>query len=834
MSMIGTIVRSASLHRNFRKTSNLTYSVWKSVKCNRIHQNGGCQDILIRFTSGPGIHGARLNTRYLTTSTSKTKEPSSKIEETVERLKEKKKAEPEVAKETEKVVKVTATPVAKVETTTTVETPGNKTLWVRFKDEVKHYYSGFKLLFLDVNVSSKILWKIVRGKPLTRRESRQLVRTTSDLFRLVPFSVFVIVPFMEILLPVALKLFPGMLPSTFTTSSQREEKLKKALQAKLEYTRFLQKTLDGMGPKASGSRSSRSAADFSAFYQDIKKSSEDRSNILDNDKIMKFAKLFEDDITLDNMDRNQLSAICRLLNLTPIGTSPFLRLQIELKLRGLKADDRLIQKEGMPKMSHGELQNANLERGMPAFGLSEERLKAQLGEWIDLSLNYKVPPSLLLLSRTLYNIDNLAPTQKIASAISALPEKAATATSATIGEREGKIRNVDRLERIKEEQRKIEQEAQEQAKVDERKEKADTLKPVSTPEIILAQANKVVESVSPIKKATVTEVGEVKYVDDETLVDKVETMVDKAPILVDKAPELEQQSAVANEDMAEVLEVLASKKVGTEPVSTSSLSDLKVAIESLGISTSEEEKVKEIKKELEEYNEDVRELDEVKNLVSRLDLRESMAAKLLFGRVNKMLRRTDKLVEKLQIRKDRIHEELQAMELKDQQDEHKEQIVTIQEIIEAVNKLQKSPNQAKVDQIAQVLSMMDADADGVIKVDHVLKVIELLGVENTELPAKQIKQILNVLNSEEKLLLEDNIENILIKKSPFSQDQPEVDEAFAKDLKALEEIASTDRTTTPSTAASGSTEKSTPSTTKSTPVQPTAKTQHQSRNGENH
>ena len=132
--------------------------------------------------------------------------------------------------------------------------------------------------------------------------------------------------------------------------------------------------------------------------------------------------------------------------------------------------------------------------------------------------------------------------------------------------------------------------------------------------------------------------------------------------------------------------------------------------------------------------------------------------------------------------------------------------------------------------------MMDADADGVIKVDHVLKVIELLGVENTELPAKQIKQILNVLNSEEKLLLEDNIENILIKKSPFSQDQPEVDEAFEMDLKALEKIASTDRTTTTSTtAASGSTEKSNPSTTKSTKaVQPSDKTQHQSRNGENH
>ena len=43
----------------------------------------------------------------------------------------------------------------------------------------------------------------------------QLKRTTQDLLRLIPFAVFVVVPFMEVLLPVALKLFPNMLPSTF-------------------------------------------------------------------------------------------------------------------------------------------------------------------------------------------------------------------------------------------------------------------------------------------------------------------------------------------------------------------------------------------------------------------------------------------------------------------------------------------------------------------------------------------------------------------------------------------------------------------------------------------
>lgn len=35
------------------------------------------------------------------------------------------------------------------------------------------------------------------------------------MFRLVPFLIFLIVPFMELLLPVALILFPNMLPSTF-------------------------------------------------------------------------------------------------------------------------------------------------------------------------------------------------------------------------------------------------------------------------------------------------------------------------------------------------------------------------------------------------------------------------------------------------------------------------------------------------------------------------------------------------------------------------------------------------------------------------------------------
>ena len=49
----------------------------------------------------------------------------------------------------------------------------------------------------------------------TQLISSQLRRTTGDLLRLIPFIPFVIIPLGEFLLPVALKLFPNMLPSTF-------------------------------------------------------------------------------------------------------------------------------------------------------------------------------------------------------------------------------------------------------------------------------------------------------------------------------------------------------------------------------------------------------------------------------------------------------------------------------------------------------------------------------------------------------------------------------------------------------------------------------------------
>jgi LETM1 and EF-hand domain-containing protein 1 len=74
-----------------------------------------------------------------------------------------------------------------------------------------------------MKIASSICWRVLHGSELTRRERNQLLRTSMDIFRLVPFSFFVLVPFMELALPFALKLFPNMLPSTFQVHSQYAE-----------------------------------------------------------------------------------------------------------------------------------------------------------------------------------------------------------------------------------------------------------------------------------------------------------------------------------------------------------------------------------------------------------------------------------------------------------------------------------------------------------------------------------------------------------------------------------------------------------------------------------
>ncbi len=61
--------------------------------------------------------------------------------------------------------------------------------------------------------------------------------------------------------------------------------------------------------------------------------------------IVKFSKLFEDELTLEHLERPQLVALCKLLELQPIGTNNLLRFQLMMQLRTIKTDDEVRQNQ---------------------------------------------------------------------------------------------------------------------------------------------------------------------------------------------------------------------------------------------------------------------------------------------------------------------------------------------------------------------------------------------------------------------------------------------------------------------------------------------------------
>ncbi|KAL2330138.1 hypothetical protein Fmac_017719 [Flemingia macrophylla] len=341
--------------------------------------------------------------------------------------------------------------------------------WDEFKSTLQHYWFGTKLLWADVRISSRLLLKLANGKSLSRRERQQLTRTTADIFRLVPFAVFIIVPFMEFLLPVFLKLFPNMLPSTFQDKMKEQEALKRRLNARIEYAKFLQDTVKEMAKEIQNSRSGelkKTAEDLDEFMNKVRTGAG-----VSNDEILGFAKLFNDELTLDNISRPRLVNMCKYMGISPYGTDTYLRYMLRKRLQEIKKDDQLIQAEGLESLSEAELRQACRDRGLLGL-LSVEDMRQQLKDWLDLSLHHSVPSSLLILSRAFSVSGKVRPEEAVQATLSSLPDEVVDTVGVTtlpsedsVSERKRKLEFLEMQEElIKEEEKK---EEAEQAKMKE-------------------------------------------------------------------------------------------------------------------------------------------------------------------------------------------------------------------------------------------------------------------------------------------------------------------------------------------------------------------------------
>ncbi|EPS45084.1 hypothetical protein H072_876 [Dactylellina haptotyla CBS 200.50] len=341
------------------------------------------------------------------------------------------------------------------------------TLWQKVKKEANHYWDGTKLLGTEIKISTNLVMKMAAGYELSRREHRQLQRTVQDIVRLVPFSVFVIVPFAELLLPVAIKLFPNMLPSTYEGAKDKERKNQMLRATRKDVSDFLRTTMQESGLPLS--QATRGKDEFTEFFRKLRTSGEKPTH----QDVINVCKTFKDDLTLDNLSRPQLVAMCRYMNLNAFGTDMMLRYTIRHRMRQVKRDDRAIFVEGVDSLSVPELQTACASRGMRTHGVSPSRLREDLQTWLDLRLKHGIPSTLLVLSNAYVyaqgkgdEIENHY--DALTAVLSGIPEELYHEIELDLTSAEGAATNKQRLEVLKEQQELIEEENEQGGRVSKR------------------------------------------------------------------------------------------------------------------------------------------------------------------------------------------------------------------------------------------------------------------------------------------------------------------------------------------------------------------------------
>ncbi|XP_036065855.1 mitochondrial proton/calcium exchanger protein isoform X2 [Oryzias melastigma] len=589
--------------------------------------------------------------------------------------------------------------------------PIRKTIRQRVMDEIKHYYHGFKLLWIDTTIAGRMLWRVLNGHPLSRRERRQFLRTCADVFRLLPFLVFIIVPFMEFLLPVALKLFPNMLPSTFETQSKKEERLKKELRVKLEMAKFLQDTIEEIALRNKAAKGNVTE-EFSTFFQKIRDSGERPSN----EQIIKFSKLFEDELTLDNLTRPQLVALCRLLELQSIGTNNFLRFQLIMKLRAIRADDKLIAEEGVESLNVNEVQAACRVRGMRSLGVTEERLREQLVQWLELHLNQQIPTSLLLLSRAMYLPDTLSPADQLKTTLQTLPEMVTKEAQLKVAEMElSKVDNKTKLETMLQEEAAIRQDTKDRE----------------------------MERLADAAEKAAREEGEL-----ELAASRMRQEAEKASLNRASHSETLRDSAPVMEGMKD--EEITKEEIDLLSDACSKLKEQKRLL------TLEKEELEDLKDDVQEYNED---LEEIKKEFSKSGqekaIEESKASKRLSKRVTRMIGRIDKIITELENDKVILDGQVDSgatppvgLFLTKYSDATRENLISINELINVMRQIQNIPE----DKLLRIAEALDDNKDGKIDIDDVIKVVELIDKEDIDISTSQVADIMVMLQKEEKLV----------------------------------------------------------------------------------
>ncbi|KAL7061634.1 hypothetical protein AAHC03_0948 [Spirometra sp. Aus1] len=592
-----------------------------------------------------------------------------------------------------------------------------------------------------------------------------------------------------------------MLPSTFKDKDKEDEKRRRVLQAKLTMAKFLQDTVMNTTAASAKGKDMPTIMEFQEFMKLVRQSGQ----LANTTDIMRFSRLFEDQVTLDSLQYNQLKALCQLLEIPAFGPSNLLRFQLWLRVRQLRAEDRLLAKEDVAQLPVWELQNLSRDRGMRSLGLTEERLRSQLSQWLELHLEKNVPISLLLLSRAMYVQDTtLPPEQQLQHVISVLPVAASEEAAIKAVESTEGVDPKTKIEVLLKEQESIKAEraAEKQRQSDEKK-KLELAKQAEEEKMELAKKAEIMAKTADKTDILVSEAETLKPTPGETLVDIAKPLTDKEPVPVQsvatgtsifpapaiaatvgpKIPDVATQppplvlepeeQVISSKDLDSIASAIGNIAESNKAMKDEELKDLKAGIEetakrrqelqaeaitsteelpTAAVSVAGDVAATEITKPVEEPESKAKKAAKAKT---------EKAVKRISAQVDRLIGEMGALMDQLEREKTDLLKDIQIREDKAKEatkDEEKERIFDsiradqqrVVDITDVFSSLQQIKQQEPdLERWQQILDALDEDHDGKIELKHLRAVLKLMGREGVALNTKQMADVVEMLEQEE-------------------------------------------------------------------------------------
>jgi LETM1 and EF-hand domain-containing protein 1 len=282
------------------------------------------------------------------------------------------------------------------------------------KYAIIHTWKSGKLFWLNAKIGYKIAKRIMRGENVSAIDRNRLRRALADIFLMLPFSIFIIIPGAEVLIPFYIKKF--RIPTTFESLSQKQQRQIKGAQARITLATFLHETLEEMTNKQKVKNSAK-MIDFMKFTKEVRSG----GRWVTNEDFKKYAPLFQDELTIDRMDRQTVDALCRIFKASPVKraiaaglgnqhaqlqSTQLMRLLLQRRIHNLKFEDKEwvehIKRHGIGSIPEEDLQELSRDRGMRALGLTRERLERQYLDWVELATDPQISDSMLAYTRMLY------------------------------------------------------------------------------------------------------------------------------------------------------------------------------------------------------------------------------------------------------------------------------------------------------------------------------------------------------------------------------------------------------------------------------------------------